>query len=72
MDIPVTIDDGNKIIRVIIEKEYEILTIENEEAQKWVLHNRFIATLASLQGNNPFDHDSINWKIQRKPLPLQK
>lgn len=66
MDIPITIDDGNKILKVTIEKEYEILSIEGDEANKWVLHNRTMATIASLQGQNPFDYDSINWKVQRK------
>ena len=72
MDIPITIDDGNKILKVIIEKEYETLTIEGKEADKWVVHNRTLATIASLHGQNPFDYDSINWKIKRKQLPLQK
>ena len=72
MDIPITVNDGNKVLKVIIEKEHETLTIKGKEAEKWTLHNRLIATLASVQGQNPFDYEPINWKITKKQLPLQK
>jgi hypothetical protein len=66
MDIPITLNDGNKVLKVTIEKEHETLTITGKEAEKWILHNRLIATLASVQGQNPFDYDPINWKIKNK------
>ena len=66
MDIPIVIDDGNKVLKVTIEKKYDILEIKGKEAEKWVKHNRTMATILSLQGQNPFDYDSINWKVKNK------
>ena len=66
MDIPVVIDDGNKVLKVTIEKQHEILEIKGKEAEKWVAHNRTMATILSMHGQNPFDYDSINWKVKKK------
>ena len=66
MDIPIVVDDGNKVLKVTIEKKHDILEITGKEAEKWVKHNRTMATILSLQGQNPFDYDSINWKVKKK------
>ena len=64
----------SKILKVTIEFEDKILSLEGEEAVKWDKHNVSLALGASNRvGNqNPFDTDPVKWtetpRIQFKNL----
>lgn len=50
-----------KLLKVTLEFEDRIMSIEGDEAEKWRQHNRLVAVLASTHGNNPFWSDPIKW-----------
>lgn len=55
-----------KILRVTVEYEDQILTIEGAEAEKWNQHNIQVAMMAQVHSHNPFFTDPINWHIFQK------
>lgn len=55
-----------KTLKVIIEFEDEIWTIEGEEAEKWQAHNFSVASLAQNHGMNPFQFNPIKWSKKKK------
>ena len=58
----------SKIIKVTLEFDDKIMTIEGEEAEKWDNHCLGMATLASIHKMNPFDSDPIKWNVQEKEV----
>ena len=60
----------SKILKVTIEYDDKIITLEGEEAEKWQQHGDSLSTMASIRaGNqNPFDTDPVKWKTEIKDL----
>jgi len=56
----------SRLLRVTLEFDDKIVSIEGEEVKKWELYNTSITTLAHTHGMNPFDRDPIKWMIQNK------
>lgn len=58
----------SKIIKVTLEYDDKIQTLEGEEAEKWLSHGNSLCVMASNRaGNqNPFDTDPVKWTIINK------
>lgn len=56
----------SKILKVTIEFDDHIRTVEGPEAEKWHQHSLSVSSLANVHGMNPFDTDPINWQITPK------
>jgi hypothetical protein len=52
-----------KLLKVTLEYEDKIMTIEGTEAEKWNEHNLSVAQLAQIHNINPFKDDPINWNV---------
>jgi hypothetical protein len=59
-----------KLLKVTLEYEDKIMTLEGEEAEKWNNHNLAVAQSAQLHNMNPFKDDPINWTISTNPKAL--
>ena len=55
-----------KILKVTLEFNDRINTVEGEEAEKWLSHGNTCATLAAIRNMNPFDSDPIKWNVKIK------
>lgn len=54
------------IKRVILDFDDRVMSIEDEEAEKWLRHVESVCLLAHTHGMNPFDSDPIVWEIAQK------
>jgi hypothetical protein len=59
----------SRLLKVILEFDDKIMTIEGDEALKWDSHNISLAVLANSHSINPFDHDPVRWTVQTKNIP---
>jgi len=50
-----------KLLKVTLEYEDKIMTIEGDECGKWNNHNLAVAQLAQIHNMNPFLNDPITW-----------
>ncbi len=55
-----------KLLKVTLEYDDEIMTIDGKEAEKWNHCNTVLATLAYAHGMNPFDAYPVKWTIEKK------
>ena len=51
----------SKLLKVTLQFDDKIMSIEGEEVEKWQSHCHSLETLASVHGMNPFDSDPIHW-----------
>ena len=56
----------NKLLKVTLEYDDHISTIEDKEAQKWDQHCQTVSMLAKIHGANVFDDDPIKWETIKK------
>ena len=56
----------SKLLKVTLQFDDKIMSIEGEEAEKWNSHCSSVARLASTHGMNPFDSDPIRWKVNNE------
>jgi hypothetical protein len=57
---------NTKLLKVTLEYEDKIMTIEGAEAEKWNNYNLAVAQLAQLHNMNPFKDNPINWNIEHQ------
>ena len=60
----------SRLIKVTLEFDDKIMTIEGDEAFKWDAHNLSLSVLAHAHGINPFDTDPIRWTVQTKNISI--
>lgn len=59
-----------KLLKVTLEYEDKIMTIDGYEALKWNDHNLIVAQFAQFHNVNPFKDNPINWNISTNPKAL--
>lgn len=57
---------NTKLLKVTLEYEDKIMTIEGEEAEKWNNHNLSVAQFVQLHNMNLFKDNPINWNIEQR------
>lgn len=55
-----------KLLKVTLEYEDKIMTIEGTDAEKWNNHNLAVSQIAQIHNMNPFKDDPIIWTITDK------
>ena len=60
----------SKLLKVTLEFEDKVLTVEGSEAEKWDSHNMHVASFAEVHNFNPFTNDPIKWEeVNKEDLP---
>lgn len=62
----------DKIIKVTLEYEDEIKTINGEEAEMWLDNANACVSIAAIHNMNPFDKRPTMWNIKFKPHNLKQ